>query len=299
MYLIIRSFFSDKKNRVKTKIVRLIGLFFLLVIFGTIFYGSFVEPQRIVVNDYKVNLNKTEQTENIKIAFISDLHVGWYKDYVFIQRVVDKIKKQNPDLVLLGGDYILDKEKESEYLYPLEQLAEEYPVYAVLGNHEYNQADYDDKHYEDRSQTIRDLFSKWNINLLVNENDLINIKNHEIAILGIDDLYHYADDLDEARQDLNKDLPTILLAHNPDIIEDDTFSQIDLTLSGHTHAGQIRLPYIGSVPGLPTKLGRTFDSGLFNLQKNGQLLITSGLGESGTRARLFNSPEIVIIDLDL
>ena len=93
MYLIIRSFFSDKKDKVRTRIVRVIGLFFLLIIFSTIFYGSFIEPQRIVVTDYKVNLNKTEVTENIKVVFISDLHVGWYKDFVFVERVVDKIKK--------------------------------------------------------------------------------------------------------------------------------------------------------------------------------------------------------------
>ncbi|MBT7007750.1 hypothetical protein HN958_04575, partial [Candidatus Falkowbacteria bacterium] len=92
--MIIRSFFSDKKDKVRTRIVRVIGLFFLLIIFSTIFYGSFIEPQRIVVTDYKVNLNKTEVTENIKVVFISDLHVGWYKDFVFVERVVDKIKKQ-------------------------------------------------------------------------------------------------------------------------------------------------------------------------------------------------------------
>lgn len=299
MYLIIRSFFSDKKDKVRTRIVRVVGLFFLLIIFATIFYGSFIEPNRIVVTDYKVNLNKTKSVEKIKIAFISDLHVGWYKDFVFLERVVDKIRKQDPDLVLLGGDYIFDRESDSKYLFPLESLAEKYPVYAVLGNHEFNQAKYGDPSYEDHSQSVRTLFAEWGIEFLVNENEIIAINGQEIAIIGIDDLFHFGNDLETAKKGVSSEIPQILLSHNPDIIEDQFFNSIDLTLSGHTHAGQIRLPYWGPVSPLPVNLDRTYDKGLFDLVENGQLIISSGLGESGTRARLFNPPELVIIELDL
>ena len=299
MYVIIHSFFYDKKKKIKTKIIRILFLLILLIIFGTIFYGSFIEPQLIIKRNYDINLNKTEQTEHIKAIFLTDIHVGRFKNDIFVQRVVNIVKKENPDIILLGGDYLLDKEKHAIDLHPLFQLAKTIPTFAVLGNHEYNQANYNDPSYDDRTKLIKQLFNDWNINLLINQNKTITINNSELSILGIDDLYTLTDDLNQAKKNIDNDIPKILLSHNPNIIAYDNFSEIDLTLSGHTHAGQIRLPIIGSVPNIPTSLGRKFDYGLFNLKQKGQLLISAGLGESGTRARLFNNPEITIIDLDL
>jgi predicted MPP superfamily phosphohydrolase len=71
----------------------------------------------------------------------------------------------------------------------------------------------------------------------------------------------------------------------------------DLILTGHTHGGQIRLPLIGSLAPIPTNLGRAYDMGLFNIS-GGQMFISRGIGESGTRARLFCRPEISILNVN-
>jgi predicted MPP superfamily phosphohydrolase len=105
------------------------------------------------------------------------------------------------------------------------------------------------------------------------------------------------DDYKKAVANIDATAPQIVLSHTPDIILKNIASA-DLILSGHTHGGQIRLPGIGAIPEIPTFLGRQYDEGLFNLGDQ-QLFITRGVGESGTRARLFCPPEISILTIDL
>ena len=90
----------------------------------------------------------------------------------------------------------------------------------------------------------------------------------------------------------------ILLAHNPDAIYLPGAEQVDLILSGHTHAGQIRLPWIGPVPSVGTELGKDYCYGLFK-KEDTLLYVSSGIGESGPRARFFSLPEIALINIDL
>ena len=87
------------------------------------------------------------------------------------------------------------------------------------------------------------------------------------------------------------------MSHNPDaVLSEITVEKADLVLSGHTHGGQIRLPWLGSISGMPNILGREYDLGLFDYQGT-NLLISAGLGETGPRARLFNPPEIILLNL--
>ena len=81
--------------------------------------------------------------------------------------------------------------------------------------------------------------------------------------------------------------PIIMLAHDPSVILENHARYPHLIVSGHTHGGQIRLPFIGPIGRLPTQLGRKYDQGLFAVDKDTTLAITRGVGESGARARLF------------
>ena len=86
--------------------------------------------------------------------------------------------------------------------------------------------------------------------------------------------------------------------HNPDAVSDFTDEKVDLVLAAHTHGGQIRLPFLGPIGKIPTKLGQLYDKGFFDI--NGyKTFITSGLGTSGPRARLFNHPEVVILEVKI
>lgn len=298
MYVVIRSFFYDKKNEVKTKSIRSAILILIVLIFISVFYGSFIEPQKLAVTNVYVDLGKTPQKENIKIAFISDLHVGPYKQEKYLTKVVDKIIELKPDAVLLGGDFIQDKEFEAKYLSPLKNLADKFPIFAVTGNHEFKVGHENDSHYTDKTGLLRKLFNEWNIPILDNANRILTIGGSNIAICGIEDIWTGRANLTEAEANITAAIPKILLVHNPDVILDKQSADFNLILSGHTHAGQFRLPWIGPIVPIPDKLGRAYDYGLFKRQNN-YLYISSGLGETGARARLFSEPEIAVINLNL
>ncbi len=298
MYNIIRSFFHDQEKQIKTKLVRICLLVFLCLCFLIVFWGSFIEPKIITVINVPINLDQTSKKENLKIALIADLHVGAYKKNFFVQRVVNKTIAENPDLVLLDGDYILGKGENARFLAPLKELAAKYPTFAVTGNHEFNLAKENRSKFQDRTATLRVLFEEWGIKILDNESKTLHLQNSIINLVGLPDIWTGKADLITAARNIDPRQPTILLCHNPDIILDKNAENFDLVLSGHTHAGQIRLPWIGAVPSLPTELGKKFTQGLFKL-KNGYLYITAGLGETGPRARLMSPPELSIINLDL
>ena len=298
MYVIIRSFFYDKKNKVKTKLIRILLFLFLFLIFISISWGSFIHPQNFVTKVINVNLEKTSNHEIIKIALLTDLHLGPYKQDGYLKRVMEEVELNNPDIILFGGDFLYNVEKEARHLMPLVNWANKYPMYAVTGNHEFNSGKYGDSGYKDETGLLRFLLKNWNIKILDNKSDTIAINKHKLNLHGIEDLWTGRADLNPILEYLNEDEINILLSHNPDIILNNQHEKFDLILSGHTHAGQIRLPWIGSVPNIPTELGRAYDQGIFKL-KNSQLYISAGLGESGVRARFFNPPELTIINLDL
>lgn len=298
MFIILRTFRQDAEKQIKTKLIRLCFFILLFLIFAGVQWGAFFEPQIIIVKKINLDLGTTQKKESIKIALIADIHAGRYKKNLFVKRAVNKILKQNPDLVLIAGDFILGKESNAQYLYALKNLSDKATVLSVTGNHEFNMGGYNDPHYKDKTALLRKQLAEWNIGILDNATKKISTNQGSLNITGLPDIWTGKVDFKAAELNLDPRLPKILLVHNPDIILDERSANYDLILAGHTHGGQIRLPFIGSVGIIPTKLGRAFDKGLFKL-KNNLLLITSGLGESGPRARFFNPPEITMIALDL
>ncbi len=296
--MIIRSFFYVQKS--KTKLLRILILIGLFITFTTIFYGSFLESQMIKTKRTDISLGKTVEKENIKIVFLSDFHVGPYKQSNFIENVMRKVETENPDLILFGGDYIYGFEQNSIYLEPLIKWSTKYngKMFAVTGNHEFNESTLNDPHFTDKTKTIREIFQKANIQILDNAHEEVSIDGQSFYIVGVSDLWTGQANIDQATLHTSFDKSRILISHNPDILLEKAAENVDLIISGHTHGGQIRLPLIGSVAAIPDKLGRAYDKGLFKT-KTGHIYISAGLGETGPRARLFNPPELTVINLDL
>lgn len=268
---------------------------------SVIFYGSFIEPQIITVNQQNITLSKNSN-KNFTIALISDIHTGPYKKSGYVKRISQKIISLNPDLILIAGDHIFgsNPEQEVQYLTPLKKMAVKIPTYAVSGNHEYNVGEYDEfGYFADSSQTVKNFYRSIGVNYLENDTTLIHKNNNAFWLLGIDDVHAGNDNLQHALKLTDNKYPKIVLVHNPDLILKEKLSDISLIMTGHTHGGQIRLPIMGPVPKIPTQLGRQYDEGLFSLINGTQLFITSGIGESGTRARLFNPPEIALLKIKL
>lgn len=257
--------------------------FFLcfVISWGVIFYGSFIEPRLMVVQQESVQLTD-QPAQTLRAVVLSDLHVGPFKKQEWTEKVVEKIQEIKPDIIFLLGDFVVTSAQDIQYLKPLSRLSAPYGVYAVTGNHEY--------HANAADEVIKALEDS-NIEVIENETVNVQINGKILRLAGVSDIW-FDGDIQKTMQDTTQEESVILLAHNPDVVLSEVAHKADVVFAGHTHSGQIRLPWIGPVPRIPTHLGRAYDEGWFTYEGL-KLFITSGVGESGTRARLFNFPEIV------
>lgn len=269
-----------------------------LLTFLLLTYGSFMEPHIIVTNRFRVT---HPLAPPLRIAIVSDLHLGPYKGEAFLQRVVRRINAELPDLVLLPGDFVFTKTAPIDALSSLKEIRAPLGTYAVLGNHDLGQyMTLLGRRYEGKSRgdEIANAIKQAAVTILRNEHTIIPLAETPIALAGIDDLWTGHVDINRALSGIPKNTYTILLSHNPSILQDQESNAAHLIVSGHTHGGQIRLPFIGSLTDMPTTLGRDYDHGLFVLPAKRALALTRGVGESSPRARLFAWPEIMIVDIE-
>lgn len=247
-------------------------LLFLLIF---LYIWSFlIEPNIITVKKYK-----SDKFSNTKIVFISDLHIA-KNDKKRLQKIVKLVNKQNPDVVISGGDYI--KGHNGRTTMDIESIAKELsginaPIYSVLGNHD----GWFDKY------TVKKNLEKYGVTVLSNSNTKFN----NITIAGVEDLQTGYPDIETTL--IGADTPVILVSHTPDIYYDVT-SKVDLILAGHVHGGQVRIPFKGALI-VPSKFGKRFACGDYNETGN-RMIVTKGLGTSILNIRFNTIPEIVVIE---
>lgn len=255
----------------------------LPLVWGLVFYGSFVEPRFLTVRPYGITLGDTGRS--LKVAVISDTHLGGYREESWARRLVDTVNSLQPDLVLLDGDLVSSPVGIKE-LAPFRGFRSKYGTYAALGNWDYRAGAVD----------VRKALGSLGIPVVTNRSYPIGEGETPLRLVGLDDFQFGQPDWDKAIAEVPADALTVFLGHNPDFAPQAELHGIDLLVSGHTHCGQIRLPLIGAVGPLPTHIGRRFDCGLFAYGQL-RLFITAGAGESGPRARLFDPPEIAVLNL--
>ena len=279
--------------------VRIIGW---ISVFGVLLavYGSFIEPQIITVTSADIPFPLEHP---VKIVVISDLHVGPYKGQRFVERLVNRINALLPDLVLLDGDFILSSDvtaAELQALSPLRNLRSAAGTFAVLGNQDhgiFRSLLPKKKTPTDRSNLVNEALQSFGVTVLHNTNTAVSLGTETLTIAGIDDPWAGKADIVRAFDGIAPGTPTILIAHNPDVVLDPLAPLAQLIISGHTHGGQVRLPWYGALSTLPIHIPQRFDQGIFTLQSGSRLAITRGVGESGPRVRLFAPPEIMVLTL--
>ena len=247
----------------------------------------FIEPnilinryQNIYVPNWDTNLN------GFKIAVISDLHIGSkYVNLKKVSKIIDKVNRQKPDLVIIPGD--LDANAIHTSNIPQDKLAEELNrlsapcgIFAVLGNHDY-----------EPNCVIQNLLAKTNIQLLQNENKYITANHQKIKIAGFKDLWHA--DINPQKIVGTVTEPTIVIMHNPDTFPD-VPQNISLAISGHTHGGEIYIPLLGS-PFVPSIYHQRYRKG-YIVEHNKHLYVSSGIATL-SHFRFCNPPEIVFITI--
>jgi len=263
--------------------------------------ARFIEPNLLVIR--KVEIKNTKITTPVRIVFITDPQVGNHKKTAWAKKIVKKIDNIKPDIVVLGGDLIDNEwtsEDESIYLEPLEMITSKYPTYAVLGNHEYGLGtnNYTDPRLGsgNRSAMVITRLDTIGVQLLKNDLSCINIKDNNVCLYGIDDLWGGKVSFENLKK-WDQKLFLIFITHNPDgVLQWPKTIKPDLILAGHTHNGQIFLPLIGPLGDSGVNLGRQYYYGQKTWEDT-PMFISSGAGESGGPVRLFNPPEIAEINV--
>lgn len=255
--------------------------------FATIFYGSCIEPRRLTVRRLVVGAGERAVT----VVFLSDIHVGPYKKTSWVRHLVRRTQALDPDVILLGGDFLYKEASALPCLEPLKELGAPLGVYAILGNHD---------EWKARKEALA-WFQSSMIPLLHNRSVSVEKNGASIVIAGAEDDWYGDTDLAAALQDAGSADLSLVMLHNPDLAPPAASMLRErrgasFFFSGHTHGGQIRLPFIGSVMRLPHYLGHRFDRGVFSFE-GVPLVLGAGLGESGPRARLFCPPEIVLAEV--
>jgi predicted MPP superfamily phosphohydrolase len=257
-----------------------------IAVVGGYEYGKHIEAKSLVVEQVRIPLkNLKPALEGFKIVQMSDIHLHPYVQIDFVQKAVAMANALQPDLIVLTGDYVLQGADSIFELAPvLASLEARYGVFTILGNHD----------LWTNAKVVRAGLAEARLPVLHNEGVALGIGRETIYLAGLDDGWSGQPDLKAALDNLPANVPTILLAHEPDLA--DVFSldsRVSLQLSGHSHGGQVRLPGVGA-PVLPS-LGQKYDQGLYKV-KDMWLYTSRGIGLI-VPIRLNCPPEITEITL--
>jgi predicted MPP superfamily phosphohydrolase len=259
----------------------------LVAVSGVSAYARLVEPYNYWVSETDVFIrNLPERFENFRITQLTDIHHSRILGLDEVRGVVALAQQTKPDMFVLTGDYTTSYrrfiEPCAEALAPLNAPE---GVWAVLGNHD---------HYTDPELTTRALQSR-KIAVLNNAHTTLQRGPDALQLSGIDDWTWNAVDWTRAFDGLKSTTPTILLSHQPTVLDFKQTQTVSLILSGHTHGGQIRLPFLGA-PARYATADLKYDRGLFRRGET-QLYVSSGTGVIGLPVRLGVRPEIAVLRL--
>ncbi len=271
----------------------------LVAIMAGVLISGIICNKVLELNTYTVaSSDLPESFEGFRVAHISDLHNEEFgKDN---EKLLSMIEKANPDIIAITGDIVDCHRTDTDVaLSFVKEAMEIAPCYYVAGNHE--------SRVPEDFQKLLSGFECLGVRVLRNESIEFTKGEESITILGVDDP-DFSEmsffDIQDAVMDKqlseitpeNTDKFTLLLSHRPELFEVYKENSIDLVLSGHAHGGQFRLPFVGGLYAPHQGILPEYDSGLYT-EGNTNLIVSRGLGNSLFPLRLFNPPEVILVEL--
>ena len=265
---------------------------FLLLTMGGTGYGFFVEPSLFTVENVRLKLKRLPTPFlGIRVAQISDIHIGGWMDRDRLKEVVDLLTKEKPDLLMITGDFLIghqfnraSRQSLQDLIDVLSPLAISIPTFAVPGNHD----------YWTNIDAVRQMLVMCGITDLTNSVFTLTREGKHLYLCGVDDWWEGKPRLGLITEQIGKEGAAILLAHEPDFADKSAATgRFDLQISGHTHGGQIVLPFVG--PPILPYLGQKYPSGLYTIGEMYQYT-NRGVGMARFPFRMNCRPEITIFE---
>lgn len=265
-----------------------------------------LETKRLTIKNYQIASEKIPEAFcGTKLAVMTDLHNNSFGKGN--EKLLTALEKENPDAILIAGDMLTAKEGR-DFQVPLKllkALSRKYLVYYALGNHEYR-LKLSPEIYGTMYRDYMGEIEKMDIRVLHNEKAIWKKGNGRINIYGLEisKNFYYRFHPDVMEEEYLEDLLgkkkqeqfSILLAHNPSYFPVYSKWGADLVLSGHNHGGVIRIPGIGGMLSPNYRFFPKYDAGRFE-ERNSTMILSAGLGSHTIPFRVFNPPELIILEL--
>lgn len=276
----------SKLSKVRPQMKKRYLLYFVLfTIIGMVLYAFFIEPKRIVTHHYTLGTNNGQ--EPVKVIQLSDIHIQEKYSTEQLEKIVTNVNKEKPDVILFTGDLFDNYAKygpKDAVISALSRLSAPLGKFAVWGNHDYGGG---------AAQIYPEILTASGFTLLENSGVNVPLDNEKsVYISGLDDSMLGNALIEETLANRQSDY-TILMSHEPDKADDVLDHNIQLILSGHSHGGQIKLPFITIKNAMAEKYFERF----YHLANDTTLYVNTGLGTTKIPARFRVPPEIAVFDL--
>jgi len=264
----------------------------LLALLGL--WACWLEPRSLRLRTERLEIpGWPKEDDGLRIALLADLHTGSpWNDTAKLREIVRRTNAAEPHLILLLGDYVVHGVLTGRFVPPeaiasiLGDLRAPLGVFAVLGNHDYAM----------NGPRIRGALRRAGITVLEDEAARLGPPGADAPfwITGVTDLLRGPHDLLGALAMVTDDAPVLVFTHNPDLFPE-VSARVSLTLAGHTHGGQVRLPILGR-PVVPSIYGQRYAAGHV-VEEGRHLYVATGLGTSIIPVRFLVPPEIIVLEL--
>jgi len=262
-------------------------LLFIIITLSLFFiYSRYLGTKGLIIKEHAVvDLELPNNFYGFKIVQISDIHYKVTTTKETLKNVVNEINLLKPDIVILSGDLFDNSIKYSNKDYKdltniLNNIDYKIGKFAIKGEHDLNINKWDNVINDSNFTNLNDSYEKIYYDGL-----------EPILLIGISSNYknnHIEDSLEKIHKEINEDIKySILVLHEPDFISNINYSNFNLILAGHSHNGQIKLPFIGGI--IKNKYSKKYYDEYYNLE-NTKLYISGGIGSSKYKLRFLNKP---------
>ncbi|MGL4914067.1 MAG: metallophosphoesterase [Romboutsia sp.] len=267
-------------------------LFVIVSVLLTLTYSKHIEPKMLVVKDYDINEIKNKENNMLRVVQFTDVQLGEFYTLEQLEKVVEKINKQNADIVVFTGD-LIDKtsayEDRDKISSVLSNINAKIGKYAVWGNHDYGGGGH--AYYER-------IMVGSGFKVLKNETVRVPMYNNKyISISGLDEAMFGEPNSKSIIKKINKTDFNLLLLHEPDLISQFNNSNINLALAGHSHGGQVALPFLGAI--ITPPIAKEYTKGFYDIDNDMKLYVNSGIGNTRLPYRFMNIPQISVFDINI